>query len=148
MTKRAVFIFLCLWLLVACSNEKRADELVQEVQQEHNEVSSVESIYTEIYLEEEKEFQDVYHFEENQAKIDYETTGITLYKDGETYEAEAIEVPDDAYDVRDGNIHEESNPLEDAFNDVLGDKLEDNPEMEKKQKLTRRNYSGNCITIH
>src|SRR5699024_10031498 len=49
-----------------------------------------------------------------------------------------IEVPEDAVDITDGIIHhegDESNPLEDAFDEVFGDRLEDNPELEEQATL-------------
>lgn len=81
-----LFICLCLWLLVACSNEKKAEELVQEVEKEHDEVTSVESTHKEVYSNDESEYEDVYHFEEDKVKIDFVDTDFTLYQDDENYE--------------------------------------------------------------
>src|SRR5699024_4282220 len=65
----------------------------------------------------------------------------TLYSAYNHYnEAEDILIPDDALDITDGNIPDDvgdvgdGNPMEEAFDDVFGDRLEDNPELEEKAK--------------
>lgn len=63
----------------------------------------------------------------------------TLHSEYNHYnEAEDILIPDNALDITDGIIladvegNDDKNPMEDAFDDVFGDRLEDNPELEEK----------------
>ncbi len=89
MRKRFGLIGLILFFLVACSSEK-ADELLQEVEKNQNDVTSVHTTYREIVGGEKKEGTETFHFDEGQSTVEFQESNLTLFKEGEVYELDTI----------------------------------------------------------
>lgn len=101
MKSRILFICFSLFVLVACSSEKEADELMQEVEEEHDEIKSLESAYVETYSDETIAYEEVYHFDEKKGKADFINAEFTLYKEKEDYE---LTTPRDPESIQEDEI--------------------------------------------
>lgn len=92
MRKRIAFIGLSLFFLVACSSEK-ADELLQEVEKNQDEVTSVHTTYREVHDGEKKEGTETFHFDDRQATVEFPESKLTLFKTDGVYELDTTRDP-------------------------------------------------------
>ncbi len=147
MKRKMLFLCFSLLLLVACSNEKEADELIEEVEEAHDDVSSVESIYKEVYVDEEKEFEEVFHFQEDEAKMNFKQSESFLYTDGTNYELDTPRDPttlsgEEIATVKKEIEHQQEfhqNPI--SFYKQFDDKFADHFEIEDEEDVWTLTYA-------